>query len=151
MRLRARDVGVRQDDRELVATEARDRVGASRLALQDGGGPRDRVVPDGVAVGVVDVLEVVEVDDQQRRGLVVARDVVPDPLELLLEPAPVEEPRQRVVVGQVLQLALVALLVGDVLEVADAVERRGHRASAPGSSGSAPRSGGRSRGGTASR
>ncbi len=69
------------------------------------------------------MLEVVEIDDQQRRRLVVARDVVPHPLELLFEPAPVEEPRQHVVVGQVLQLALVALLLGDVLEVADAVER----------------------------
>ena len=43
--------------------------------------------------------------------------------QLLLEAAPVEQPGQGVVVGEVLELALEALALGDVLDLGEHVER----------------------------
>jgi hypothetical protein len=82
-----------------------------------------------VAVAVVDGLEAVEVDHQQRALQAVAahaREVV---LERALEGAPVEQARQRVVIGQVAQLGLLAPALGDArrVEVGLAVVGRGER------------------------
>src|SRR6266536_1151569 len=56
---RAVEIGVRQDDRELVAAEAREYVGRTeRLAHRAAELGQDDVA-DGVSVAVVDLLEVV--------------------------------------------------------------------------------------------
>ena len=58
---------VGQQDRELVATEARDDVaGAQRIAHAVGDGDQ-QLVAGGVAQAVVDQLEVVEIEEQHDR------------------------------------------------------------------------------------
>ena len=93
------------------------RSSSRRVARQ----PGDQLVADGVAERVVDVLEAVEVEHQDRAAMAVALGRSQRAVELLLEAAAVEQPGQRVVVGEVLQLALEALALGDVDDLADAV------------------------------
>ena len=69
-----------------------------------------------VAERVVDFLEAVEIEQQQRavgRRLDVGEDRL---LEFVLEQRPVGEPGQRIVVGELFQLLLGALALGDVLD-----------------------------------
>ncbi len=127
IRARLALVDVRQDDRELVAAEARDGVGAPQTAAEDVGDGRDELVAGAVAERVVDVLEVVEVEREHRAAGAVALRRGELAGELLLEAAAVEERGDRVVVGEVLELALEALALGDVLHLGDAVQRAGRR------------------------
>ena len=59
----------REDD-ELVAADAGDRVGLAHDRLEPAGDRPQHRVPDLVAADVVDALEAVEVDDEQRERLV---------------------------------------------------------------------------------
>ena len=52
---------------ELVAAEPADRVALAQDAGEPGGDAAQQLVAGGVAEGVVDVLEAVEVDEQRRR------------------------------------------------------------------------------------
>jgi hypothetical protein len=85
-----------EDDRELLAADPRGEVRRPHLALDR---PRERLehaVAGLVAVGVVEPLEVVEVDHDERERAPVAarpRDLL---RELAVEVAPVGEPRERV-------------------------------------------------------
>ena len=65
--------GIRQDQRELVAAEPRDHVRLPRAASDDGGGLDERLAARQVAVRVVDLLEAVEVEEQQRQRPAAAR------------------------------------------------------------------------------
>jgi hypothetical protein len=56
-------VDTRREYGELVAAEASHSVVAAHRAAQPGRDRRDQLVPDVVAKGVVDLLEVVEIDD----------------------------------------------------------------------------------------
>ena len=78
-----------------------------------GDGPQ-HVVPDRVPEGVVHVLEVVEVDHQHGDGSSGAASGAERPLELLEQRGPVGQTGQRVVRGEVGQLLLVAVTVGDL-------------------------------------
>ncbi len=55
-------VAVGEDDEELVAAQAEERVGDAELAAQGAGDVLDRGVAGGVADGVVELLEVVVLD-----------------------------------------------------------------------------------------
>ena len=55
-----------QEHRELLAAVARGGVDLTQALLDDGGGPDEDVVALDVAAGVVDLLEVVEVEHRQR-------------------------------------------------------------------------------------
>jgi hypothetical protein len=103
-------VGVRErrlgeDDPELVAADAACDVGrAHGLPQSLGDGCQHRIageMPDPV----VDRLEVVDVEDDEREVAVVARRARALALERLVEVAPVVEARQRVEVGLVTRLA----------------------------------------------
>ena len=113
---------LRQDHRELISahpceqSEVRSRLRIRRDLLK-------QLVAGLVPERVVDVLEVVEVDEQQRGGAVVAPAVSRLASELLVEPAAVEETSQRVVVGEVTEPLLIALALRDVLDDGDAVQR----------------------------
>ena len=97
---------------------AADDVGLAQRGAQRRGDRAEQLVAGGVAERVVDVLEVVEVERRARAPRCrSARRTASDAVELLLEAAAVEQPGQRVVVGEVLQLALEALAVGDVLHL----------------------------------
>ncbi len=77
---------MRQDDRELVAAQTRDRVGlAVRTARPLGGLPQHLFVTRGVAEAVVDGLEVVEIDEEQRERLRLPRRLGVPAVEPVLE------------------------------------------------------------------
>ena len=59
-------VGVDEDERELLAAVARDKIHAPRQPFELGGERPEDPVAEGVAVGVVDLLEVIDVQQQQR-------------------------------------------------------------------------------------
>ena len=67
-RRRAVQVGVRKDDRELVAAEAREDVGRPQRLAHRAAQLREHDVADHVAEAVVDLLELVDVEQQQRRA-----------------------------------------------------------------------------------
>ena len=69
-----------------------------------------------MADGVVDELEVVEVDDEQRAAATVAARAAHGRVELLDEAPPAEQPGQRVVVDELAQPPLVVLGLGDVVD-----------------------------------
>ena len=68
-----RRVDVLAEDRELVAAEARDRVAGAQLAVQARADRAQQLVAGVVAERVVDDLQVVEVQEQQRDPAAVAR------------------------------------------------------------------------------
>ena len=122
----------REDDRELVAAHPAGDVGRADDVADPLGRLREHGVAGEVPDPVVDRLEVVEVEDDQREAAVVAvraRDLA---RERLVEVAPVVEARERVEVGQLPRLAEAARVVdrragalARALElVDDLVERR---------------------------
>ena len=113
--------GLGEDHAELVAAEPADDVGVAQARAQQGRDRAEQLVAGGVAVAVVDVGEVVDVERQQRGGVAVALRVADDPLELLAEAPAVVQARERVVVGEPAQLALEALAIGDVDDLQDEV------------------------------
>ena len=97
---------VLEQDRELVSTESRDRVLGPYAGLDPLGHRRQQPVAGVVTVGVVDRLEVVEVEEQHRdRGLAAVRA-----LERVREPV-----REQRAVGK-LGEAVVKGLVGEFLD-----------------------------------
>jgi hypothetical protein len=106
---------VLQQDGELVPAEAGDDVlGAYRLA-EPVGDAGEQAVPGGVTVGVVDVLEPVQVDEQHRRvRLGGPREPGQRVVQVLQEQAPGGQAGDRVVGGVVAQLLLRLPLVGQV-------------------------------------
>ena len=101
---------LRHDDGEPVADDARQQIaveGVDRAARRD---LAQQLVPAVAAEGIVESLEVLDVEHQDREPPAFARrgpDVLP---QALAEELVVGEPGERVVVGQVLQ----ALLLDDV-------------------------------------
>jgi len=61
-------VGRWKDRHELVAAGPTADVIAANAALEEGGDPAKRLVPCGVTSGIVDLLEQVDVDHQDRRS-----------------------------------------------------------------------------------
>ena len=107
---------------ELVAAEAGDHLAVAQPIAQGVRDLADQLVSGAVAERVVDVLEQVDVDQHARRAAV-AGDVVDVALELALERAAVEQAGERVVVGHVAQLGLVAAALRDVLRLGEEVQR----------------------------
>src|ERR1700684_1764342 len=71
---------------------------------------------------VVDLLEVVEVDHHQGRELAVALGAGDLELEIVLEQAAVAKTGERVVIGEVAEVLLEQLSLGDVLQLGDVVQ-----------------------------
>ncbi len=105
-RQRAGGIGLRHQHGELVAGEAGDDVGAAYAFAKRLGDLADQVVAGLVAERVVDRLEPVDVDDHHRALAAVAGAEGDVLVELAAEAAPVEQPGERVVVGQIAQLGL---------------------------------------------
>ena len=99
---------------ELVAAEPGDRVAAAQAPGQRARDGADQLVAGLVAERVVDVLEAVDVDHEQGAGAHAAARGGDLELELLQEPAAVEQVGERVVIGEVLQALVVGLALGDV-------------------------------------
>ena len=93
------DVGLRQQDRELVAADAEGAVRPAQLAGQRSGERDQAAVARAVAALVVDPLEVIEIDHREGQRRAVPSGDHPLALELLLEPTVVAEAGQRVAQG----------------------------------------------------
>jgi hypothetical protein len=94
--LGAVDIGVRQDDRELVAADPERAIGAAHVGGDRRRGLAQDLVAGGVAAGIVDALEVVEVQDGQRHRPTRPDDHGPLAFHLLLERAVIAETREGV-------------------------------------------------------
>ena len=96
---------LRQQDRELVPADAAGDVGRADDVLDALGGLGQHCVAGEVADPVVDRLEVVEVEDDQRQAPPIAVRAGDLACQRLVEVAPVVESREGVEVGQLLGLA----------------------------------------------
>jgi hypothetical protein len=99
----SRDVPQQHD--EFVAADARDDVGGAHVANKRRGDRLEHRVAGGVAVAIVDRLEVVEIEIDQRRARAVTLDVSERALEFALEAAAVERLGERIDVDPRLELA----------------------------------------------
>ena len=113
---RARDAG--HDDRELVAAEAGNGIGRARHGTQPGTDLADQLVAGRMAERVVDRLEAVEIEIEERSAPPCPR-AKQRFAELLLEEEAVGEPGQRIVERDELDLVLSALALGHVAGDAD--------------------------------
>ena len=104
----------RDEERELVAAEARDRVALADVLLDALGDLAEQLVADGVAQRVVDDLEAVEVEEEHGEPLVVAVRLGHGERQAVAEEEPVRQVGQRIVEGEVLDLLLGPLALGDV-------------------------------------
>ena len=129
-RLRADDLG--EQDAELVAADARDRVGRAQRGLQP---PRDvgeQAIAERVPEAVVHELEVIEVEVHHREADAVAPRVREAVHEAVAEEQAVRQAGQRVVVRAVLELLLGLLALRDVAVVEDDRAARSARAAGSG-------------------
>ena len=110
-------VGGRQQDRELVAAEPGHEVGLAQRPAQHDRRRHDELVAGVVAAGVVDLLEVVEVEQQQGAAGPGAGAQVEVLGERRVEPAAVGQAGEHVVVGEVREPLLVAPPLGQVDDV----------------------------------
>ena len=97
---------VRQDDRELVAAVARDRIRLPNAALQALRNLEQQRVGDAVSERVVDGLEAIEIDEQNGHVAAGAFRRQQAQFQALDEQTPVRQLRQRVVIGLELDLFL---------------------------------------------
>ena len=96
-------VGARQDQRELVATDARRVVSVAKDPTEPLTERSDRSVARLVAVFVIDQLEIVEIDEHQREGPAIPHAPRDRHVEEAIEGATVEESGERIVPGVVSQ------------------------------------------------
>jgi hypothetical protein len=116
-----------EHDGEFVAAEARDRVAVAHMRAQARAGRLEHAVAGRVAHRIVDVLEAVEVEEQNRDAAAVAARAHDGVAQALAEQRAVGQSGQRVVVREVAQFLLGALAVGDVGEHADEMRARALR------------------------
>jgi hypothetical protein len=103
-----------EEQRELVAGEAADHRVRRQGARQPLGQHLEHAVARAMAEGVVDLLEMVHVEVQQRHRRAAAQVPRDRLLQQVLELHAVRDLRQRVVAREVADAALGALAVGDV-------------------------------------
>ena len=146
-------VGVRlgKEHGELVSAHPRQDVRLAHAMPQRPGDALEEIVARLVAEGVVDVLEIVQIDHEHRALGAVARHPLGLPGQLLLEAAPVEETGQEIVIDQVLEAFRQLLPLRDVLNLGDDIERPCPDRRGRATRSAAPRGNGPRRGGSASR
>jgi hypothetical protein len=99
--LRAIDVGGRQQHRELVAAQTRNRVGGAQRAPQPRRHLLQHLIAGMMAVGVVDLLEAVQIDHEQRQPLFIAGRSQNGLLEAIVQQRAIGQVGEQIVVGQV--------------------------------------------------
>ena len=104
-----------EEDGELVAAEAGDGVAGPHAGLEPPGDRGEEQVALQVAEAVVDVLEAVDVEEEDREhGALAAPGAGDGEREAVHEQRSIRQPGQRVVEGLLGELLLEALAVGDV-------------------------------------
>src|SRR5262249_29070474 len=96
--------GVAQQDRELVAAEPCNQVSTACHAFDALGGRAQDQIPGFMAKGIVDELEIVEIEQQERDRLGFRARLRDDRLYNLVQSVPARQARQRIEVGQLPQL-----------------------------------------------
>ena len=119
-RMLERTVG--QQYAQFVATEARQDVAVAHLSLQHLGQQLQQHVAGGVAAGIVDDLELVQVEVQQRMRVAVFFGRMQGARHQVFEFAPVDQARQGVVCGLPRQLLAQLAFVADVSKHDDGAE-----------------------------
>jgi hypothetical protein len=92
-------------DRELVAPQARDHVRLAQAARETVRHPDQQLIAGRVPVAVVDLLELVEVEEEHRH-LIASRATPQGPLDLIVEQRAIGEAGEAVVEGLMRQLLL---------------------------------------------
>lgn len=110
-------IHVRQDQRKFLAAIAAGEIERTPGMPADDGGDRPQAfVAALMAVPVVEQLEMIDVDEQQRHRLLRPLGAVPFAHQHLVEGAPVRQAGQPVLGGELLQRHLGALLIGEVAQ-----------------------------------
>ena len=124
------DLGAAGDDhREFVAAQPADQILGPQQSGQASRDVADEFVADRMAEGVVDVLEMVEVDVENRRRRGAVPDVLDHLFQTLAEKVAVRQAAERIVQGQVAQ-ALFALRDRRCRPSHVAVDQRGEKSKA---------------------
>ena len=100
----------RQQHAEFIPAEARKGIGFALVIGQKFGQASEVAVTGAMAEGVVDVLELVDVDDQQADRALVAYGVLDPFFEFGAKPAAVHETGERIQVGELDELGTGVLL-----------------------------------------
>ena len=124
---RARDVGrpvnAFDENRELIAAEPRDRVGSPHTVAEPLTDRDQKLIAGGMAEGIVDVLEVIDVEQKHREGLAAcALRRVERVRHTIEEQRAVRKSGQRIVKRIVDELALRFALLGDIASDAGRAE-----------------------------
>jgi len=106
-------------NRELVSAEASDRIGLTHATLQPLCHFLQQRIAGGVPKRIVDRLEAVEIDQQQREFVTLPARSPHRGLDLAAQQNAVRETRQRVMMRHMRNLFFVALALADVGERAD--------------------------------
>ena len=118
----ARHVGQSgNDDDELVAAQPRDGLLLAENAAEDLCHTAQQAVADVVPKSVVDQLETVEVEEQERHTQLLAARATDRVADAFVEQAAVRQSGQCIVVREKVDVVLRALALGDVVEAADVV------------------------------
>ncbi len=107
-------VQFRQQHREFVAAETRQRVAAAQAGLQAQGHLLQQLVSHHMAQGIVHTLEPVQIQEQHRQAGGVSVRLAQGQFQAVIEQRAVGQIRQRVVVGLMGYLLAGAFLFGDV-------------------------------------
>ena len=123
---RAVDIGRRQHDGELVAAQPRHGIDASQQPADARGDVLQHAIAGVMAQRIVDLLEAVEIQQQQRQRRVGARGGAQRLRETILQQQPIGQIGQRVVMGEIRQPALEAPALAPRARVEQlAFDRRG--------------------------
>mmetsp|Transcript_59389 Transcript_59389/g.140279 ORF Transcript_59389/g.140279 Transcript_59389/m.140279 type:complete len:1259 (-) Transcript_59389:615-4391(-) len=105
-----------QQHREFIAAEPCDRVGSPYRLLQQAADLLEQFIAHAVAAGVIDELELVQVDVEQRMLVLELARMGQQAAQPRFELDPVDQPGQRIVAGAVGDFAGQAPLLGHIVE-----------------------------------
>ena len=105
-----------QEDDELVAPQSRQDIFLPQACAQASGCGRQQAVADRMAQGVVDLLEIVQVEEENARLQVVAAGDGERLIRAVDPQTPVGQAGKHVIVGEVVDVRFRGPVVGDVLD-----------------------------------
>ena len=103
-----------EHNKKLVAADTRNRIFFARKGLQSCGNFPEEQVADRVTERIVDDLETIEIEEQDRDLFLVTPGCGERAAQAIIEQAAVGQAGERIVVGQVLDLAFGSFAVGYV-------------------------------------